>query len=1630
MKKTFINLTYRETNLLINPFTVCVVFFLFTKNQMNLKDTRDAGVYQTINYSLNNIPINLSGGPGLSLIDYNPNQVGDILSQYDTGKAISAVVMHNGYLFVPMGSDHGGGAGAGAFAFFDISDQTDPKVVFDSRNYSSKYHNENTLDYVGNWAEIHSLPVIGNQMIISERDTDKGGFSIFDTSNLYDENPNTHPKTISRYFYPGVTNPSNYDGYSFSLAVKGGRYVYSPTGTYGLYITDISNPTSPQPIAHLTSSQLSAMNPRSAVILGDLLILTEANNSSKLLVMDITDPENPVTINYKNDFNLGYQGFFYGTEFFTTGANLGIRSYDITDPTNITTKIYNSDVGNQLSTPEYGFGKDDNIFIGHYPGLTKWDLNNPETAIARCEPINPVSDDYAFITPLGNTAVIASDHGHPNKLNFGVHEASADRLPPTANNVYPIDNSTLVSINASVGIGFTDFIDPLSLNTNTIQLLNLSTNEVADGVYSQMFGIVNFMTLNPLDIDTTYEIILKSGGVKDWSGNSILNDIVISTFSTGSTIQSIKPPKINVPSPILVGETAQFIIDLQGEDVRHFMFAWDYGDGSPQTEFSSDLTSSHQYDTGSNFLVKLIVEYIESNKIINLTEIQVVSNPISEKLPSQSSKIIFDEANNLVWNVNPDNNSVSAIDATNYDLIHEISVGKMPKSLAIASNGKLWVVNSGSSNISIIDTNNGFLLSTKSLPHGSNPVSILIDKIANVAYISLQSTGEILKIDTTTASDLDTLNVGPWPGNLALDAQRNNLWVTRFISDEDSGKVTVINTTDFTLKEIVPLAISQTADGPTNGRGLPNYLGALSISPDGTQLFIPSKKDNIERGLTRDGLPLTFETTVRSMGAQIDLETNEENSNNRIDFDNSDFANSSIYSPNGNRLFVTTNGTSTIWIIDAFNLENRSEINSGGDAPDGMTISPDGTQLFVHNFMSRSVTIFNSNLVCNAACGSINQIGETIVVTNENLAVDILNGKTLFYNSNDSRMAQDGYMSCASCHLNGGHDGRVWDFTNLGEGLRNTIDLKGKGRKGHGILHWSANFDEGQDFENQIRNFSLGSGLMDTGNFNAKEDPLGAPKKGLSKDLDDLAAYLTSLDKVEESPYTKNGALTEQAELGKTVFRNNACIRCHGGEDFTDSPNKNLHDIGTLKPTSGFRLNEELLGLDTPTLRGLWYTKPYLHDGSEQTIEAAISAHNIEVDKPKLGSVDMNNLVAYLKQISNDECLVNQGEPCNDRNPNTINDIYNDTCECKGELVDEACDATGEILYQRWENIPGSITSNLTSSSNYPNFPDIEYTVTGLIEVGQDTGESYGSKFSGILCVPETGDYTFWVSGDDYTEIYLSTDIYPSNAEMIASTQGWTDFRQWTRRSSQESASILLNKNKKYYFYVLHKEGNGGDHLSVGWRKPNGVLERPMSASYFSTPESLSANNCNINPYVSVNGSILSASNFVQLASNDAVSFEPEPEDLDTSVTWQWYGPQNFAATEKDITLENITKEQEGVYTVSHTNSFGCTSIENFYLEVEDSSLNVKDIDAFDFFKVYPNPTQDILVLEMNNAFVSRTAKVDLLDITGKSILHTKTLSFDQKNTITLKTSTWAKGVYILIINTENKKIIKKIIKQ
>ena len=155
--------------------------------------------------------------------------------------------------------------------------------------------------------------------------------------------------------------------------------------------------------------------------------------------------------------------------------------------------------------------------------------------------------------------------------------------------------------------------------------------------------------------------------------------------------------------------------------------------------------------------------------------------------------------------------------------------------------------------------------------------------------------------------------------------------------------------------------------------------------------------------------------------------------------------------------------------------------------------------------MDRTVGVFDLAPLLNTGAINVPALATLSTVATEKLSATVLKGKQLFYDARDTRLARDRYMSCASCHNDGGSDGRVWDLTGFGEGLRNTINLRGRGA-GQGILHWSNNFDELQDFEGQIRTLGGGTGLMSNADFNAgtRSQPLGDPKAGRSADLDAL----------------------------------------------------------------------------------------------------------------------------------------------------------------------------------------------------------------------------------------------------------------------------------------------------------------------------------------------------------------------------------------------------------------------------------------------------------------------------------------------------------------------------------------------
>lgn len=200
-------------------------------------------------------------------------------------------------------------------------------------------------------------------------------------------------------------------------------------------------------------------------------------------------------------------------------------------------------------------------------------------------------------------------------------------------------------------------------------------------------------------------------------------------------------------------------------------------------------------------------------------------------------------------------------------------------------------------------------------------------------------------------------------------------------------------------------------------------------------------------------------------------------------------------------------------------------------------------------------------------------------------------------------------------------------LSTFGEGLRNTIGLLGRG-SGHGRLHWTGNFDEVQDFENQIRSLAGGTGLLEDGEFAVVEDPMGAPKQGYDAELDAVAAYVESLTAIPASPYY-DGNLSAAGQAGEGVFLREGCAGCHSGSEGTDSPSGVVHDVGTITAVTGNASGGPVYGLDTPTLNHLWATAPYLHDGSALTIAEAILRHsNVTVTEQEAVELEM-----YLLEI-------------------------------------------------------------------------------------------------------------------------------------------------------------------------------------------------------------------------------------------------------------------------------------------------------------------------------------------------------------------------------------------------------------
>jgi YVTN family beta-propeller protein len=597
-----------------------------------------------------------------------------------------------------------------------------------------------------------------------------------------------------------------------------------------------------------------------------------------------------------------------------------------------------------------------------------------------------------------------------------------------------------------------------------------------------------------------------------------------------------------------------------------------------------------------------------------------------------STPITVSPRDGTVWVVNPDAGSVTAVDPERHTPITEIAVGQEPWSLAIAPDGyMLYVVDRAGGTLIIVNTQTYAVHAA--LPVGAEPTAVALSPTGANAYVVVHATGTLVTVDTARQQMIQQTPLDHAPYALAVsddgdgDDSDEQIYVTHLTAfqqpggqeatdDGRVGRISLLRTQTLTVVDQIDLLPDQ--------HGFPNLLTGITLA--GGRAWVPQVR-------AAPDLPNGLSTQVFAAVSSLDLIAGQEDRAAFLPLNDQEIFGSpvndpvaAIPSPDGTTLYVVLAGSNLVEVVDIANPAQPRLVRflPTGQNPRGMALSANGRMGYVMDYLSRSVTILDLERLERVA---------TVPVTNETLDPTVLQGKILFHTAAEPRMSKVSWVSCASCHIDGGTDSVTWIFP---DGPRQTPPLWNAGQTLP--WHWSAALDELQDVEDTIHTIQFGLGLA------PGSDPpiLGMPNAGRSDDLDALAAFLERGIRPPVVP-----APPDPLDQGRALFVSHGCATCHGGPHWTSSampgaagtldPDGNgmvdalLHDVGTLNP----RDIRGATGFDVPSLLGVGLTPPYLHDGSMPTLEALlVSGHPDPTGADHdLSDTELTALVTFVRSI-------------------------------------------------------------------------------------------------------------------------------------------------------------------------------------------------------------------------------------------------------------------------------------------------------------------------------------------------------------------------------------------------------------
>ena len=522
-------------------------------------------------------------------------------------------------------------------------------------------------------------------------------------------------------------------------------------------------------------------------------------------------------------------------------------------------------------------------------------------------------------------------------------------------------------------------------------------------------------------------------------------------------------------------------------------------------------------------------------------------------------------------------------------------------------------------------------------------------------YVAELGVGSVAEVDPVAGRVLRRLSVGPWPMGLAIAGGGKLLLVANRAAD----RLTVVDIAANKVKASIPvprqpyfIAVAPDESLAVVSNGLPagdsldpmtsaavsiidlkslkcaadirlpagsSAVRQVAVSPDGKWAYavhtvgrtnLPTTQ--LERGWVNTNGLSVIDLAARKLYATMLLDQPSEGAANPWGL---------AVTKDGKTMWISIAGTHQLARVNLAGLhallakskpQQRAEyvndlavlyrndlikkIRLNGKTPRGVALAPDGGRLAAAAYYSGTVILTDTKTNRQAAVISVGASAKPDQVRS---------GEMIFH---DATYCFQHWLSCSTCHPDARSDGMNWDLLN--DGLGNPKNAKS--------MVWASKTPP----------------MMARG---VRANMEAASEAGFrhiqfrvvtESTLKAVEAYLRSLEPVP-SPYLVGGKLTGQAERGKVLFDSEkvGCATCHPAGLLTD---KKIYDVGTRGPL------DRVDAFDTPTLIELWWTGPYLHDGSAATLEEVLTKFNKKGKHgvtAHLSKAQIADLVAYMKSL-------------------------------------------------------------------------------------------------------------------------------------------------------------------------------------------------------------------------------------------------------------------------------------------------------------------------------------------------------------------------------------------------------------